>query len=171
MQPIMPHYYLFGHFPHIIKMFIKQKYPSDISGMAVGYLLAKEHPEIAKDGVLYLDTWPVSPPVMWVAEPDMMNQFCVSPSLPKGEVMHYEFEPMTGLKDILTLEGAEWKRWRSIFNPGFSAKNILLLVPAFLEEIQVFTDGLRKQAKTGEMGIFLDQAMNLTYDVIARAAL
>lgn len=139
--------------------------------MKIAYLLAEEHPEFAKDGVLCLDTWPVSPPVLWVTDPDMLSQFCVSPSLPKADMMHYEFEPMTGLKDILTLEGAEWKRWRTIFNPGFSAKNLLLLMPAFLEEIQVFTDGLRKQAKTGEVGNFLDQAMNLTYDVIARATL
>ncbi len=49
-------------------------------------------------------------------------------------------------RDLLNMEGKEWKSWRAIFNPGFSAKNILMLVPSFLKEIDVIVDSLRGAA-------------------------
>lgn len=137
----------------------------------MGYLLGKEHPELVKCGLIYIDTWPIMLPMIWCAHPDMMAQFTQVHSLPKEDFLRREFRHMTENEDLLTSEGPYWKRWRAVFNPGFSTKNLLSLVPTFLEEIRVFMDKLRKQADSGEVASFLDPCMNLTYDVIGRAVL
>ncbi|KAK3940256.1 cytochrome P450 [Diplogelasinospora grovesii] len=167
--PILPHSYLLGHLPVVAKL--TMKYPSDVFGGLVPHLLAKEYPEMAKHGLFYMDMWPITAPMLSVYHPDMMTQFCQDTSLPKAELLHYEFQPFTQCRDLLNLEGAEWKKWRSIFNPGFSARNIISLMPAFLEEIHVFTDHLKEAARTGEIIKMEDPAMKLTIDVIGRAVL
>ncbi|KAM7217672.1 cytochrome P450 [Rhypophila decipiens] len=169
--PMLPHYYLFGHLPHLVKVFIKGGYPPDVNGQCVGYLLAKQYPDMAKEGIVYFDTWPIIKPIAWVVHPDMMSQCTQVHSLPKEDFVRREFHHMTEGQDLLTSDGRYWKQWRAIFNPGFATKNLLSLVPTFFEEICVFTDQLRKQAETGEVGIFLDPVMNLTYDIIGRAVL
>ncbi|KAK3319206.1 cytochrome P450 [Apodospora peruviana] len=169
--PILPHSYLFGHFPEVIKLYLSGEVPPDVAGQSVGYLLAKKYPEYTKDGMLYTDMWPITSPIAWVCHPELMYQFCQDPSLPKAWLLRREFQPFTHLKDLVTLEGAEWKRWRAIYNPGFSAKNLLSMVPDFVEEIQVFTGLLRSLAKSGESANCLEMAMNLTYDVIGRATM
>jgi cytochrome P450 len=37
--------------------------------------------------------------------------------------------PLAGKLNMLTTEGAVWKRWRSIFNPGFSIQQVITQVP------------------------------------------
>jgi cytochrome P450 len=101
----------------------------------------------------------------------MMAQFCQETSLPKHDLMHEEFQPFTQCNDLVNQEGKEWRTWRSIFNPAFSAKNLLSLVPAMLEEIQVFQDWLKGIAKSGEVVRLEDQAMKVTVDVIGRLVL
>ncbi|KAK3323730.1 cytochrome P450 [Cercophora scortea] len=167
--PIMPHSYLFGHLVTVAKVMMKQ--PSDIFGGCAPLFVIKAYPELAAAGAMYMDMWPVSPPMLTVFDPDMMAQFCQEPSLPKAELMHTEFGPFTQLKDLVNLEGPDWKRWRGVFNPGFSAKNLLSLVPTFLEEIEVFVGHLQALAKSGEVVKFEEPAMDLTIDVIGRAAL
>jgi cytochrome P450 len=37
--------------------------------------------------------------------------------------------PLAGKLNMLTTEGAVWKKWRSIFNPGFSVQQVISQVP------------------------------------------
>ena len=147
------------------------RYPRDLSGVCVPWLLMREHPEISKSGVIYMDLWPVSQQMLSVIHPDLMAQFCQDPSMLKADLLHSEFMPFTQCNDLVNLEGQEWKTWRSIFNPGFSARNILTLVPAMLEEIHVFRAWLETCASTGETVALEKQTMRLTVDVIGRAVL
>jgi cytochrome P450 len=83
--------------------------------------------------------------------------------------------PLTQNLDILTTHGAQWRVWRSRFNPGFSSKSITGLVPFILEEVVTFRNILRSKAGPGGSwgGVFPLEplATNLTFDVIGRAAL
>ncbi|KAJ5587789.1 uncharacterized protein N7459_003554 [Penicillium hispanicum] len=146
-----------------------QKYPAHLGGNYLCLLLAEEFPEVEVPGLMYLDMWPVAPTLLAVFDPDMMAGFTQDPSLPKHPHLHSEFKPFTQLKDILTMSGSEWKRWRGIFNPAFSVKNILSLVPAFLEEIDVFSDSLKQAAKSGEVIRLEEKATLCTIDIIGRA--
>lgn len=126
---------------------------------------------MASQGVLYMDLWPFSDPIMAVLHPDMVAQFTQDVSMPKHPVMKTEFMPFSGCKDLLNMSGQEWKMWRSIFNSGFATKNLMALLPSFLEEIEIFRDWLGEVAKTGEVVPLDTQAMALTTDIIGRATL
>lgn len=69
------------------------------------------------------------------------------------------------------MEGEEWKRWRKIYNPGFSAGNIQTLVPTIVEEVGIFVDILKDHARRRDMFSLDEAAINATMDVIGRVAL
>lgn len=148
-----------------------QTYPRDLDGGLVPLVLLRKYPEYCKFGACYLDLWPVSWPMLTVFNPDMMSQFCSDPSLPKHELMTYEFGPLSHGDDLVTSEGHKWRTWRSILNPGFSAKNIKALVPGMLDEVLVFRDILHALAERGETVPLGKLAAKLTVDVIGQAVL
>ncbi|KAI5920654.1 cytochrome P450 [Camillea tinctor] len=168
----MPHSFLLGHLWTTAKIAIKHKFPRDANGQWMFHFIRMEYPEIASAGLLYMDPWPISYPIIAVYHPDMMNQFVQENSLPKffaqGQV---EFKHFTGGRDIVNLEGQEWKSARAMFNPGFSAKNLLSLIPDFVEETLVFRERLKKAAASGEVIKLEDYTIDVTVDVVSRAVL
>lgn len=106
-----------------------------------------------------------------VFHPDIMAQFTQETSLPKHDLMRREFLPFTQCNDLVNQEGVVWKTWRSIFNPGFSAKNLLSFVPEMVEEILIFRGWLKSVAASGNVIKLEDQAMKVTIDIINRAVL
>jgi cytochrome P450 len=145
--------------------------PKGTSSLYTPLLLAREYPDIFRGGVAYLDMWPIGPPMVAVFHPDVMAQFTQDKSLPKHPMMRREFYPFTQCNDLVNQEGQAWKTWRSIFNPGFSAKNVLSMVPAILEEVIVFQEWLKEAAASGKIIKLEDQARKVTLDVIGRAVL
>lgn len=69
------------------------------------------------------------------------------------------------------MDGREWKYWRSIFNPGFSASHLMTLVPDIVRETMVFTQLLQDHSK--KQDIFRMKALtdNLAMDVIGKVVL
>lgn len=165
----MPHSFLFGHLAIVGR--VLRKYPADLLSLTLPQLLAQEYPEIASGGLLYIDSWPLAYPMIAAFHPDIVAQFIQDVNLPKHPTMITEFMPFTGCRDLLNMAGQEWKRWRAIFNPGFSTKNLTALIPSFLEEIEVFKDRLGTVAETGEVVPLDTQACALATDVIGRATL
>jgi cytochrome P450 len=155
--------------PITVKIMIK--HPSNVFGSCIPHLVAREYPEMAKPGLLYLDTWPIGPIMLAVFHPDMMAQFCQERSLPKDDWQITEFQPFTHAKDLVNMEGAERKRWRAIFNPGFSTRNLMSLVPAVLEEAGVFIDLLKGFARSGEIIEFDKYATKMGMDITGRMVL
>jgi cytochrome P450 len=146
--------------------------PARTSGLYVPLLLARKYPELFEDaGCIYLDMWPIASPMLAVYHPDLMAQYTQVTSLPKHGQMKMEFTPFTGCNDLVTQEGKDWKTWRSVFNPGFSAKNILSFVPEIVEEILIFKDWLTDVAKKGEVRKLDAQAAKITVDVMGRVVL
>lgn len=124
--------------------------------------------------IIYLDLWPASGPMMLVTHPVVSSQFTQSKSLPKAIIATDYMQPLTQKRDIVCAEGSEWKSWRSRLNPGFSPRNVMALLPDLVEEVLVFTDGLKKLAgENGSWGSVFqleEKTINLTFDVITRAA-
>lgn len=135
------------------------------------YAVFQAHPEACADGFLYLDTWPFGHSLIAVFDPDIAAQFTHEKSFPKAATVLHELGPLTDGRDLVTMEGQEWKTWRSVFNPGFSAKNLTALLPAFLEEIQVLKETLVRATKSGEVVNMEKTVQMATVDVICRAAL
>jgi cytochrome P450 len=147
------------------------KLPRDLHGQCLPLVLKETYPDIYARGLIYLDIWPISPPMLAVFHPEIMNQFTVAKSPPKHEHLHHEFQDYTQCLDLVTSEGQHWKTWRSYLNPGFSAKNLTRLVPEMVEEIEVFRDWLRTTAMSGQVVSLAQNAEKLTVDIIGRLAL
>ncbi|KAI1077148.1 cytochrome P450 [Whalleya microplaca] len=169
---ILPHSFLLGHIPVMAKMAMKYKIPRDAHGHWMFHHIKKEYPEIAHQGILYVDVWPLAWPIIVVYHPDMQVQFTQEHSLPKfwGQ-SQVEFKHFTNGEDLVHLEGQEWKAARSMLNPGFSARNLISLIPDFVEEAQVFRERLRKAAATGEVVKLEKYTTDVTVDVVGRAVL
>lgn len=141
------------------------------SKLAMIYALARAYPEMCAEGIVYLDPWPFGLPMAAVFAPELMSQYTQDKSIPKSHWLLRELKPLTNGRDIVTMEGQEWKFWRSVFNPGFSAKNLTALLPSFLEEIQVFREKMIATAKSRKVIELEGAAQQVTVDVICRAAL
>lgn len=148
-----------------------EEYPSDIAGQFAPYALLRAFPHLASVGAVYIDLWPVTYPMLAVFDPTMMAQFCQDPSRPKHILVKEEFRPFSRNRDLVTTDGPVWRTWRAAFNPGFSAQNIMALVPALLQESLVFKEHLDHVATTGEIIRMDDQLMKATCDIIGRAVL
>jgi cytochrome P450 len=166
---MLPHSFLFGHLITIGKHMAK--YPSNLHGQCLPNVLQQFFPDICARGLVYLDIWPISPPMLAVFHPDIMSQFTVAESLPKHEHLHNELDPFTQCLDLVSSEGQLWKTWRAIFNPGFSAKNLIRLVPDMVEEVDIFRDWLREAATSGEKITLAEKSEKLTVDIIGRTVL
>ncbi|KAK8159514.1 cytochrome P450 [Phyllosticta citrichinensis] len=76
-----------------------------------------------------------------------------------------------GDQHLLVMEGELWKHWRSLFNPGFSASNMLTHVPTIVRETQQFCANLRERAARGEVFQMEQLTTDLTVQVIGHVVL
>lgn len=162
---------MLGHLPIITKLAIKLKMPANAHGQLLPLLLAREYPEIGEKGLLYVDVWPLGPPMLAVYHPDIMSQFTQEASQLKHPNVREEFAPFTRNQDLATMEGPEWKAARAMFNPGFSVKNLMSLMPSFVEEALVFRRRLTEAAASKETVQLEKLTTHLTVDIIGRATL
>ncbi|KAH8586607.1 cytochrome P450 [Bisporella sp. PMI_857] len=166
---ILPHSWLFGHLLVIAKAFIKGKIPPDAHGQLVPIILAKEYPEVMKMGLVYMDVWPISDPMLSVFHPEIIVQFTQEQSQLKHPQLKAAFADFSGGTDLVCSDGPEWKQGRKIFNPGFAASNLLSMIPAFIEEVNIFVAKLRDLATKGNIIKLEDPATTLTIDIIGQA--
>ncbi|KAK5653952.1 hypothetical protein OQA88_7877 [Cercophora sp. LCS_1] len=166
--PIIPHSYLFGHLITAGKAMMR--YPDDIFGGVMAQVLLEAYPEIEQVGVIYLDMWPIIPPIMYIFHPTLMAQY-TSTAQPKSTLLKNEFYPVTRNLDLVTSDGPAWKAWRARLNPGFSARNVVSMVPDLLEEVQIFIEKLKKTATSGNIIKLEEFTLPLTIDVVSRAAI
>jgi len=174
----MPHSLVWGHLLVVQRLLAPM--PGDIH---INYLvqIIQENWETLFPGqprcppVIYVDMWPLAPPMAFTIDPDVASQSLYNSALPKAEMANMFMKPLTGNLDIVSSEGPAWKTWRVRLQPGFSPKNIISLVPAILDEVAVFAAILKEKAgKYGSWGAVFpleDLTTNLTMDVIARAVL
>ncbi|PSN69360.1 cytochrome P450 [Corynespora cassiicola Philippines] len=162
-----PHSYLFGHIPLLVS--IVASLPPRAYGLYVSDSIRKRYPYL--DTAFYLDIWPFGPLMLVVLKPDMMYQLTQANQLPKDASMRKFLEPLTGKEDLATMNGEEWKKWRRLFNPGFSSKQIAGLFPVIVEKVRIFTVLLEKKAQTGEVFRLDDMAVNLTIDIIGEVVI
>jgi sterigmatocystin biosynthesis cytochrome P450 monooxygenase len=90
--------------------------PPFAHGVYIGDQIRQRYPRL--DSTFYLDTWPFASPILVVLKPDMMYQLTQANQIPKDKGLHHFVEPLTGKEDLMTVEGAVWKRWRPILIPA-----------------------------------------------------
>jgi cytochrome P450 len=166
---MLSHSWIFGHLIPLGKMMAK--YPRDTYGHMLAQIAKEEYPALAAEGLIYFDVWPVTAPQVFVFHPEMMTQFTQVDSQPKVPALPAFTHALTEGRDLVSLDGPLWKRWRSIFNPGFAAQNVLRFVPAMVEEAEVFKAHLRAAARKGDVISLIEATTLVTIDVIGRATM
>ncbi|KAI4204793.1 MAG: hypothetical protein LQ350_000859 [Teloschistes chrysophthalmus] len=144
-------------------------YPPNTHPHMFPHWLRQHFPDLGP--LFYIDVWPINAPMLIILDPTAAAQVMVQHSLPKHPSVKDYVYPLLGTKNIVTLEGKEWKMWRGIFNPGFALGNLMSLVGGMVADTVQFTQILSEYAAQGKVFQFEDAATRLTVDIIANVAL
>ena len=60
-------------------------------------------------------------------------------------------KPVIGATSLVAIEGEHWKKLRKMFNPAFAPSHLETMIPAIVQESEVFVEKLNKVADTGEI--------------------
>lgn len=165
--PMPPHHLLFGHLPVVAS--IVRSLPNRA---AHGYLadqIRTRYPDL--DEAFYLDLWPFAPRMLMVISPQMMHQYSQDRYLPKHPTVSEFLKPLVGNHNLVSMEGSMWKQWRVNFNPGFSASQVVNLIPAIVDEVVIFRDLLRVQANKSGIFQLEELGLKLSFDIIGRVVM
>ena len=88
--------------------------------------------------------------------------------LPKHSSLTQVIEPLAGKNNMLTTNGQLWKKWRSIFNPGFSVQQVISQVPTIVECGEAFINILDEHALADRVFRLEEETTKITIDVIGR---
>lgn len=143
--------------------------PYDASPLYIPHHIRRPHLDLGS--IFYLDNWPYVPPILIVASPFTAYQVTQEHSLPKFSSLRRFLQPIAGEFDLVTMEGWMWKKWRGIFNPGFSAAHLMSFVPDIVVEVGVFCAILREKMEEKTTFPMKQLTDNLTMDIIGRMVL
>jgi cytochrome P450 len=141
-------------------------YPPDTFVNIIAAHMARD---LGNPDMFYLDLWPFLAPNLMVNSPEAATQVSNKLNLPKPPMYRAMFDPMNGGPSILTMNGKEWKHWRTLFNPGFAPGYLLEQVPAIVGSIEIYCDQLKQRA--GTVFRLEDVTTRMTMEVIMKAVL
>ncbi|KAF8861636.1 cytochrome P450 [Acephala macrosclerotiorum] len=157
----------FGSIPAVAEMY--KVSPMDTHPMCNMTLLSQKH---KLDGIYYLDTWPFSDTrQLCVTDPEVAAQAVQKFDLPKYRVYPQMVSHVTGHTSMLVLSGPEWKKIRSLFNPGFAASHLQTLVPTIVDDVLIFQTILGELADKGEVTQIEEPLTRLTVDIMGHVIL
>lgn len=164
----MPPYNMFlGRLPVVNK--IISSLPSDAHGHYLPDQLRRAYPELGPN--FYLDLAPFAPSTLVLTSPDVLHQVTQVHPLEKFPSMRSFLKPLTSGLDIVTMRWQTWKKWRGIFNPGFSVGHLMTLVPSIAEKTRIFCKILRDHAEKQDVVLMKNLTDNLTMDIIGEVVL
>ncbi|KAH8586510.1 cytochrome P450 [Bisporella sp. PMI_857] len=126
--------------------------------------------EFADTEMFLLDMWPAFPPAIITFNPESTTVISQKYNLPKPKASLDTVKPIVGGHSLLSMNGSEWKTWRSRFNQGFSAASLNEHVPYIVDCVEIFCDKLRTSAENGIFSLD-DFTTRLTFDVIMKVSL
>ena len=155
----------FGHLRVLDKKL--QRLPSDANVYMAMEDMVEDH---AANEVFLMDLWPIFTPVLMISGPDLAIQASVKHDLPKPQDQQESFQPIIGGPSLITMNEQQWKVWRSLFSPGFSASHMLELVPKIVDSVEVFCEHLHGHVGKDVLKLD-DMTTRLAMDVITKATL
>jgi cytochrome P450 len=72
-------------------------------------------------------------------------------NLPKSRPAYRALRSVIGKNSMVSIDGEHWKRLRKMFNPAFAPSHIETLIPAIVEECEVFIRRLNEIADAGKI--------------------
>jgi cytochrome P450 len=120
-------------------------------------------------GVFYLDLWPVAHSICVITDPDVALHMTVTRNHEKHSEEAKAVDPMIGVANIVTSEGARWKMLHKMLAPAFSVMHVTNQRPMVAEAVMEFRAILAKLAESGETFEMEKCAERMTLDVIGEA--
>ena len=147
------------------------KLPSNAHYQSAFGDIAREH--FLKEGVFYLDLWPVSGLFLVVVSPNVATQIQNSSamSMERPRLLPRWFRPICGGPNLFDVPEHKWRPWRAVFAKGFSPDHILSLVPGIVEDTLVYCETLEGLALNKTMFHLDPITLRFTIDAIGKAIL
>ena len=164
MPPYSP---IFGHLAFAYK--ITSSLPKDAHPNYLPDMIRRALPELGP--VFYLDTWPFGPQMLVAGSLSTLHQITQEHPLPKYHALKSFLQPIADGQDIVTMEGPSWKKWRGIFNPGFSMNHLMTLTSGIVEETSKFCEALDSRLKSRVVFPMKSLTDFLTLDIIGKIVL
>ncbi|KAK7957642.1 AflN/verA/monooxygenase [Apiospora saccharicola] len=170
--PMPPWHPVLGHLLTIKQAM--QGLPRDTTTHVMVRKIANSLPD--SGGNFYLNLWPFSKTLLVIANPVTAAQVEAA-FLDKPASMCGTMEVINGGPSLMTMHGDTWKKWRTLFNPGFAPAYMTGLAPSILDEVGVLCQLLRDHATRGKGGsgggVFQleEYTLKFTFDVISRITL
>ncbi|KAF2627826.1 cytochrome P450, partial [Macroventuria anomochaeta] len=120
-------------------------------------------------GIFYLDLWPVAPSICVVTDPDVALHMTVTRNHEKHAEENRAVDPMIGKGNIVTAEGARWKKMHKMLAPAFAIMHVTNQRPMVAETVMEFRAILNKLAETGEAFELEKYVERLTLDIVGEA--
>ncbi|KAF4628546.1 hypothetical protein G7Y89_g9608 [Cudoniella acicularis] len=165
--PMPPYSILFGHLPVVMK--IVSSLPKDAFEHYLLDQIRRTYPDLGPN--FYLDLAPFAPSMLILTSPDTLYQVTQQHPLEKVPAMRTFLKPLTQGYDIVTMKGEVWKKWRGVFNPAFSASNLMNLVPAMVEKTDIFYSILQEHADRQDIIAMKTLTNNLAMDIIGQVVI
>jgi len=150
----------FGH----LKIFgdLTKEFPKELHPHSYLHIVREKY---GLGDVFYMDAWPLGYPMLAISHPQIAEQALLQP---KHESLSGYLSPITGAHSLIYMEGKEWKKWRSIFNPGFSHSHLMTLIPGIVEDSLVFCDILEEHTRKADVFRLEELATRVTVDIIGK---
>lgn len=116
--------------------------------------------------VFYLDMWPFTNQILFCRVPVRSLPTHAGISTPQFRPHTQVHVPSDQNNDLVTMEGQPWKDWRAVFSPGFSANNLIKVVPRLLEAVSTYSDILAKHAQAKDLFYLERVTIGMTMDII-----
>lgn len=78
---------------------------------------------------------------------------------------------VTGARSMVFTDGAQWKKSRSLFNPGFSLPHLMTLVPTIVDDALIYRHNIGEHADSGEVRPIENALALLTIDIMGHVVL
>lgn len=169
-QPVAPnHNFLFGHLLYLKSMI--DKLPRNAHYQSAFGDIAREH--FSKEGVFYVDLWPVTGLFLIVVSPNVATQIHANAkiSMERPSLLPRFFKPICGGPSMFDLRESKWRPWRAVFSRGFGADHILSLVPGMVDETTTYCQTLETLALKNELFYLDPTTLRFTLDVIGKTIL
>jgi cytochrome P450 len=164
-QPMPPWSWVFGHLAYFRRY--QKRYPSDLF---VSVIVSKMCAEFRDTDLFYLDLWPFSAMILIVNDPEVAMHISSGKHVySKSRIYPNLIDPLIGGPNILTMDGEEWKKWRTIFNPAFSQSYLMQQIPVIIDKAEIFCS--RMNERHGQVFQLEDLATRMTVDLIIKVAL
>lgn len=164
--PGPPHSYLFGSLISVGK--VAAKLPSNAAPQCLMQAVKERY---GLGDYFYVDVWPLAEPLLIMSNTDMLDQIAVKGTTLKHPAVVEFVEHFGGPGNLVTSEGQEWKKWRSVFNPGFASAYMMTMVGTILEEAEIFCGLMEENAKNDVLFRLEPVVTRLTVNVIGKVVL